>query len=99
MPRKKNVSKKKTESTKSNAPKKRRARQFQTVRGMRDLLPQDQPYWQRIRRAVERIANDYNYQRIDTPVIEFRKLFERGTGSATDIVEKEMFKFKTRGRS
>ncbi len=76
----------------------RRRKQFQTIRGMRDILPQDQPYWQRIRKAVEKVANDYNYQRIDTPIVEFRELFERGTGASTDIVEKEMFKFKTKGR-
>lgn len=78
-------------------PKKKRGKQCQTVRGMRDILPQDQPYWQRVRKVVEKIAVDYNYQRIDTPVVEFRELFERGTGKGTDIVEKEMFKFKTRG--
>jgi len=77
--------------------KKKKIRQFQTVRGMRDILPQEQPYWQRVRKVVEKIANDYNYQRIDTPLVEFRELFERGTGQSTDIVEKEMFKFKTRG--
>ncbi len=98
MPRKKNAPRKKTEAEKSDAPKKRRAKQFQTVRGMRDLLPQSQPYWQRIRKAVEKIANDYNYQRIDIPVVEFCELFERSTGATTDIVRKEMFKFKTRGK-
>ncbi|MEA2006552.1 MAG: histidine--tRNA ligase [Patescibacteria group bacterium] len=99
MPRKKATTKKnlKKAEKKPTEVKKRRAKQFQTVRGMRDILPQDQPYWQRIRRAIDKIANDYNYQRIDTPVVEFRELFERSTGSSTDIVEKEMFKFKTRG--
>ena len=77
--------------------KRRRAKQYQTVRGMRDILPQDQPFWQKLRKTVERIANDYSFQRIDTPIVEFRELFERGTGKGTDIVEKEMYKFKTRG--
>ena len=90
MPRTKN-------SPEATPPKKKRSRQFQTVRGMRDILPQDQPYWQRVRKVVEKIANDYNYLRIDTPIVEFRELFERGTGKGTDIVEKEMFKFKTKG--
>lgn len=89
MPRMKNA----TES----ASKKKRAKQFQTVRGMRDILPQDQPYWQRVRKIVEKVSNDYNYQRIDLPVVEFRELYERSTGRTTDIVEKEMFKFKTKG--
>ena len=77
--------------------KSKRPRRFQTVRGMRDILPQDQPYWQKIRRSVDKVAHDFNYQRIDTPIVEFRELWERGTGASTDIVEKEMFKFRTRG--
>lgn len=80
---------------KGGTPKKTRG--FQTVRGMRDILPQDQPVWQRIRKTVEKVANDYNYQRIDFPLLEQRELFERSTGQATDIVEKEMYKFKTKG--
>lgn len=76
----------------------KKEKKFQTVRGMRDILPQQQPYWQKIRRVVEKVAHDFNYQRIDTPIVEFRELFERSTGSTTDIVEKEMFKFKTQGR-
>lgn len=92
--KKKTVNKKNIASKK--APK-RGSRKFQTVRGMRDILPQEQPYWQRVRKTVEKVANDYNYQRIDMPLVEFRELFERGTGEGTDIVEKEMFKFKTRG--
>ncbi len=77
--------------------KAKRAKTFQTVRGMRDILPKDQPYWQRLRKVVEKIALDYNYERIDMPVLESREMFERGTGKTTDIVEKEMFKFKTKG--
>jgi histidyl-tRNA synthetase len=77
--------------------KRTKKKAFQTVRGMRDILPKEQPYWQRLRKAVEKIASDYNYDRIDMPVLESREMFERGTGKTTDIVEKEMFKFKTKG--
>ena len=92
---------KKSKSKSATAPKKRtrkpKPKQFQTVRGMRDILPDIQPYWQKVRKAVEKIANDYSYHRIDLPLVEFRELYERGTGEGTDIVEKEMFKFKTQG--
>lgn len=98
------MSKKPTKTVKkavkpATKPKKRRSKkQLQTVRGMRDILPQEQPYWQKVRKAVEKIATDYGYDRIDSPAVEFRELFERGVGDATDITEKEMFKFKTPGR-
>ncbi len=77
--------------------KKRRNKRFQSVRGMRDILPAEQPYWQKLRKVVEKIAIDYNYNRIDCPVVEDIELFERGTGKNTDIVDKEMYKFKTKG--
>ncbi len=92
MPRKKKVS-----ITEKKSSPRRKIKQFQTVRGMRDILPKDQPYWQKIRKAVDKVSSDYGYQRIDTPIVEFRELFERSTGETTDIVEKEMFKFKTNG--
>ena len=77
--------------------KKKRNKRFQSVRGMRDILPKEQPYWQKLRKVVEKIAVDYNYNRIDFPVLEESELFERGTGKNTDIVDKEMYKFKTKG--
>ncbi|MFO7807360.1 MAG: histidine--tRNA ligase [Candidatus Moraniibacteriota bacterium] len=70
---------------------------IESVRGMRDILPEDQPYWGKIRKVIDKIAYDYNYHRIDTPLVEKRSLFERTTGESTDVVEKEMYKFKTRG--
>ncbi len=77
--------------------KKKKNKRFQSVRGMRDILPKDQPYWQKLRKVIEKIAIDYNYNRIDFPILEDKELFERGTGKNTDIVDKEMYKFKTKG--
>lgn len=72
-------------------------RNFQTIRGMRDILPEKQSYWDRVRKVVEKVAVDYGYRRIDLPLVENRMLFERSAGTGTDVVEKEMFKFKTQG--
>lgn len=70
---------------------------LQSIRGMRDILPEDQPYWEQVRRVTERLARDYGYSRIDTPLVEFTNLFARGVGEGTDIVEKEMYSFVTKG--
>src|SRR5205085_1485091 len=35
--------------------------------------------------------------RVDTPVLEYAKLYEKGTGVETDIVQKEMYVLKTKG--
>ncbi len=70
---------------------------LQTLRGMKDILPEEQPFWEQVRRVSEKLARDYGYVRIDTPLVEFSNLFVRGIGDGTDIVEKEMYNFVTRG--
>ncbi|MEK7506562.1 MAG: histidine--tRNA ligase [Patescibacteria group bacterium] len=69
----------------------------QSVRGMHDILPADQPYWQNILKKAKTILEDYGFERIDTPIVEQSSLFIRSVGEATDIVEKEMYAFKTKG--
>ena len=65
----------------------------QLLRGMKDIMPQEQAYWDYIRDNAEKIAMEYGFKRIDTPVMESTALFVRATGKGTDIVEKEMFSF------
>lgn len=64
---------------------------------MHDILPEDQPYFQRIFQATDEIAQFYGFEKITVPVVENIELYERGTGLGTDIVEKEMFSIKTKG--
>ncbi len=71
---------------------------LQTLRGMKDVIPQDQSFWNQIRRYSERLACDYGFLRIDTPIVEYANLYTRGVGEGTDIVEKEMYTFRTKGR-
>jgi histidyl-tRNA synthetase len=68
-----------------------------TLRGMKDILPENQSYWEQVRRVSERLARDYGFSRIDTPIMEYTNLFARNIGKGTDIVEKEMYSFVTRG--
>lgn len=70
---------------------------LQTLRGMKDILPEDQPFWDQVRRVSERLARDYGFSRLDTPILEHAGLFKRSIGEGTDIVEKEMYEFTTRG--
>jgi histidyl-tRNA synthetase len=70
---------------------------FQSLQGMHDILPADQPYWRKIQRAVESVAGYYSFQRIDTPIVEQADIFTKGVGQSTDIVEKEMYMFRTKG--
>lgn len=70
---------------------------LQALRGMRDILPDEQPYWERVRKALSHAAQEYGFQRIDMPLVEFTHLFTRSIGSETDIIAKEMYTFTTRG--
>ena len=70
---------------------------LQTLTGMHDILPEDQMYFKKIQKSVESITNYYNFQRIDTPILEDAELFSKGTGASTDIVQKEMYTFRTKG--
>lgn len=67
---------------------------YQSVKGMHDILPKDQLYWDKIRTETKNLADYYHYGRIDTPLVEQADLFEKGVGEATDIVEKQMFVLK-----
>lgn len=70
---------------------------MQPPRGMRDILPGEQPYWNQIRRVMSRMALEYGFQRIDTPAVEYANLFVRSIGEGTDIIDKEMYIFNTKG--
>lgn len=69
----------------------------QPPRGMKDILPSDQPYWDQVRRVTERLSREYGFSRIDTPLVEFSNLFNRSIGDGTDIIEKELYSFVTKG--
>ena len=66
---------------------------IQGVRGMNDVLPADEPLWRRLEEAVAAAMRAYGYQRVRTPILEHTRLFVRGIGEVTDIVEKEMYSF------
>jgi histidyl-tRNA synthetase len=70
---------------------------FQAPTGMHDILPEDQKYFQKIYDLVLKIAKYYGFEKIDTPILEETGLFLKGIGLSTDIVQKQMYSFKTRG--
>lgn len=70
---------------------------LQPPRGMRDILPGEQSYWNQVRRVLNRSVQEYGFRRIDTPVLEYANLFVRSVGEGTDIVDKELYAFTTKG--
>ena len=70
---------------------------FKAPRGTHDVLPAEQPLWQRVTRTAAEVCALYGYRQIQTPGFEDTELFERTSGEASDIVHKEMYTFTDRG--
>jgi histidyl-tRNA synthetase len=69
---------------------------IEAPRGTHDVLPSEQPLWQKVTGEMERLCDLYGYRRIQTPVFEDADLFQRTSGSGSDIVQKEMYVFEDR---
>ncbi len=79
-------------------PKKPKPEIIQSPKGMHDILPQDAPLWEKVRKTAKEIAEFYNFQKLETPILERAELFERSVGETTDIIEKQMFILTTKGK-
>jgi histidyl-tRNA synthetase len=63
------------------------------LRGMNDALPGVTQHWERLEEIVRQWLRGYGYRNMRTPLVEHTRLFTRGIGEVTDIVEKEMYTF------
>jgi histidyl-tRNA synthetase len=70
---------------------------YQGVKGMPDVLPKEEGWWKAFREAGRAVAELHDFHLIETPILEPAGLFEAGVGAATDIVEKQMYTFRTKG--
>jgi len=75
------------------ASKDKSKKSYNTLRGMKDILPGEQRYWDFIFERVKSFAKDYGFRRIETPILEPAQLFLRSIGTDTDIGSKEMYTF------
>ncbi len=69
---------------------------IQSIRGMRDVLPEEARRWRLVEDHIRHVLLAYAYEEIHLPLLEFTELFSRGVGEATDIVEKEMYSLEDR---
>lgn len=99
MPRKKTTTRKKRTTKKATFKPKARSRKqaLQAVKGMNDILPAQMKYWDFVNKIIEEQLVPFSFNKIETPILEKTELYQRSTGEETDIVQKEMFSFKTKG--
>ena len=69
-------------STKINAPK-----------GTRDIYYPEIEKWQYLEEQIRDFFSQFLYKEIRTPIFEHSELFQRGIGSETEVVQKEMYTF------
>ena len=67
------------------------------IKGTEDILPRDSYKWQFVEKILSDEARVYGFSEIRTPVFEQTALFQRGVGEGTDVVQKEMYTFETKG--
>lgn len=73
---------------------------IEKVKGTRDILPDEIDRWQFLEDRAREVFSLYGFREIRTPIFESTELFQRGIGTGTDIVSKEMYTFSDRkGRS
>ncbi len=71
-----------------------------SVKGTIDILPKDSYKYRFIENILKSESEIFGFKEIRTPSIEHTELFERSVGSASDVVQKEMYTFNDKaGRS
>ena len=71
--------------------------EYRLVRGMKDLTGADADVFDFIVNIASTLAQNYNFQHLTTPIVEYCSLFERNLGNESDIVHKEIYRFEDRG--
>jgi histidyl-tRNA synthetase len=67
---------------------------FQTLRGMRDFLPEDLKKRRYVEETIRRLFDLYGYEEIDTPIVESIQLV---TAKAGDEIRHRMYSFRDLG--
>ena len=70
---------------------------IQSIKGTKDILPDQSHGWQALKVVIRSTMNNYGYKEIRTPAFERTELFSRGVGEETDIVSKEMYSWTDQG--
>ncbi len=69
----------------------------QKLKGFRDIEGNDYYQFQGMFEKAQEIAIYYGFKPLDVPVLERTEVFTGTIGEGTDIVDKEMYSFRTRG--
>lgn len=69
------------------------------LRGMKDIFGDDSDRYRYFVENCSKIAKNYGFSYISTPILEETSLFKRSVGESSDIVGKEMYQFIDKGEN
>ena len=78
---------------------KKNTKNIQSLRGMNDILDNESELFTYFIENCSRIAKNYGFSYIETPILEETALFKRSVGESSDIVNKEMYQFIDKGKN
>jgi len=71
---------------------------IKALRGMKDIIEDSDKFTNFIDTATK-IAKNFSFTYIETPLLEETRLFKRSVGESSDIVNKEMYQFIDKGQN
>ncbi|MBU2101609.1 histidine--tRNA ligase [Patescibacteria group bacterium] len=75
-----------------------KGKQILSPKGMHDVLPEEAQARDKLYKVAKDVLEFYGFGKIETPIVENAELFSRTVGESTDIVEKEMYAVRSRGK-
>lgn len=68
-----------------------------SLKGMYDVFDEEYYAYQGLFEKAQEVAVYYGFKPIETPVLEREEVFTTAHGEGTDIIDKEMYTFRTKG--
>lgn len=63
------------------------------LKGMKDVLPEDQKYWRLVTKKAIELSKVYSFERVETPILESAALYEKAYGRNSNLINKEILTF------
>ncbi|MCX6792412.1 MAG: histidine--tRNA ligase [Candidatus Falkowbacteria bacterium] len=63
------------------------------LKGTKDIIPEEWRYWRLVADKALQLAKIYDFDRLETPLLEPLMLFERAFGKQSDMVTKNLYSF------
>ena len=70
---------------------------IEQVKGTRNIANEDSAKYLHIKNRFINIFSDYGYRYIQTPLLEYKELFDKSIGESSEIVTKQMYELKDKG--